>query len=214
MRLISGEAAQREYRDIERLGHRVPDPISGGADGLFYQDMREPFFVTDIAAVTILTTATAIYTAAQFPPLGSNYFNRPGKMLKIRLWVKTIAVATPGNISWNLHWGTGANANGTLIMTAGTPVAATAGTKCYFLEITIRCLTPGATGTLEATGYVIADPGLIASTLQPIMLPTAGAAASAALDLTAALIPSVQALMSGSAGTTMQMQQMEVVACN
>lgn len=199
----------------EPLSPRALPPISGGADGLFYQDMREPFFGADIAAVTILTTATALYVPAQFPPLGPNYFNRVGKMLKIRLWVKYVTGLTPGNVSWNVHWGTGANANGTLIMTAGTPVAATASvTKAYFLEVMVRCLTAGATGTLEATGFVIADPGIIASTLQPIMLPTAGAAASAALDLTAANIVSVQALQSGTAGCTMQIQQMEVVACN
>ncbi len=188
--------------------------IGGGMDGAFYQDMREPFFVTDITATAITTTASVIYTAAQFPPLGANYFNRPGKMLKIRLWLKIAATTTPGNISFNVHWGTGAAANGTLICVAGTPVAMANVTKGLYLEVTVRCLTAGSTGTLEATGWAICDPALVASTLQPMMIPTAGAAASASLDLTAANVVSVQMLASGTGGTTAQMQQMEVVACN
>lgn len=184
------------------------------ADGLFYNDMREPFLTADIGAVTLTTTAKALYPAGNFPSLGSGYFNRPGKMLKIKLWLKFVMGATPGNISFNVHWGTGADANGTLICVAGTPVAMTASvTKCGYVEITVRCLTIGAAGTLQVTGFAHIDPALVASTLQPILIPTAGAAASAGLDLTAANIVSVQALQSGTAGTA-QVQQMEVIAMN
>ena len=184
------------------------------ADGLFYNDLREPFLVADLTAVTMAATAKAIYPASNFPVLGPAYFNRVGKMLKITAWLKMVLGATPGNFSFNLHWGTGADANGTLICVAGTPVALTASvTKCGKVEFTIRCLSIGATGTLQATGIAHFDPAIIASTLQPILIPTAGAAASAALDLTAALIPSVQVLQSGTAGT-IQVQQLEVVAMN
>lgn len=184
------------------------------ADGLFYNDLREPFLGADIGAVTMTTTAKALYPASNFPVLGGQYFNRIGKMLKIKLWVKVAVSTSPGNLSFNVHWGTGADANGTLICTAGTPVAMTASvTKCGYIEITVRCLSIGSAGTLQATGFAHFDPALIASTLQPILIPTAGAAASAGLDLTAANIVSVQALQSGTAGT-IQVQQMEVVAMN
>lgn len=184
------------------------------ADGLFYLDTREPHIVTDVTAVTMAATAKAIYPAAAFPVLGGQYFNRPGKAIRICLWCKIIVAGTPGNFSFNVHWGTGADANGTLICVAGTPVALSASvTKCLYAEFTIRCLTTGTAGTLQATGWAVVDPLLIAATLNPILIPTAGAAASAALDLTAANIVSVQALQSGTAGS-IQCQQLQVIALN
>lgn len=171
------------------------------ADGLFYQDLREPHFVSNLAPITLAATAKAIYTSANFPVLGGQYFNRPGKALKISLSLLLTMPATPGNFSFNVHWGTGADANGTLICAAGTPVALTNATKRGYLELLVRCLTTGTAGTLQAQGIAWFDPGVIASTLQPMMIPTTGAAASASLDLTAANIISVQALQSGTAGT-------------
>ena len=184
------------------------------ADGLFYLDTREPHLVSDITAVTMAATAKALYPAASFPVLGGQYFNRPGKAIKISLWLKMVLGATPGNFSFNLHWGTGADANGTLICVAGTPVALTASvTKCGYAEFVVRCLTTGTAGTLQATGWAIFDTLIIASTLNPILVPLAGAAASAALDLTAANIVSVQVLQSGTAGT-IQVQSLLVEALN
>jgi hypothetical protein len=183
------------------------------ADGLFYLDTREPHMVTDVAAVTMTTTAKALYPAAAFPVLGGQYFNRPGKAIKISLWLKLVLGLTPGNFSFNLHWGSGADA--TLICVAGTPVALNASvTKCMYAEFTVRCLTTGTAGTLQATGWAIPDGALItAGAIAPIMVPVAGAATSAALDLTAANIVSVQALQSGTAGT-IQVQSMLVEALN
>lgn len=184
------------------------------ADGLFYLDTREPHFVTDVAAVTMAATAKAIYPASAFPVLGGQYFNRPGKAIKVSLWQKMILGATPGNFSYDVRWGSGADANGTVICVTGTPIALTASvTKCGYAEFVIRCITTGTAGTLQATGWSSWDPGIIASTLQPIMIPTAGAAPSAALDLTAANIVSIQCLQSGTAGT-IQVQQMQVEALN
>jgi hypothetical protein len=184
------------------------------ADGLFYLDTREPHHVSDITAVTMTTTAKALYPAAAFPVLGGGYFTRPGKAIKICLWQKMVLAGTPGNFSYNLHWGTGADANGTLICTAGTPVALTASvTKCGYAEFTIRCITTGTAGTLQATGWAVWDPAIIAATLNPIMIPTAGAVVSGSLDLTAANIVSVQALQSGTAGT-IQVQQLSVYSLN
>lgn len=184
------------------------------ADGLFYLDTREPHLVSDIGAVTMTTTAKALYPASAFPVLGGQYFNRPGKAIKICLWQKMVVTTSPGNFSYNVHWGTGADANGTLICTAGTPVALSASvTKCGYAEFTVRCLTTGTAGTLQCTGIAWWDHLIIANTLQPIMVPTAGAAASGSLDLTAANIVSVQALQSGTAGT-IQVQELKVLALN
>lgn len=181
-------------------------------DGLYYRDVRETYLAADLNAVTMAATAKALYPSTHFPVLGASYFNRVGKMIRIRAWLKMVLGATPGNFSFNVHWGTGADANGTLICVAGTPVALTGSvTKCGYVDVSVRCLTTGAAGTLQAIGMAWFDPAIIASTLQPIVFPAGGGAASAALDLTAANIVSLQVLQSGTAGT-IQVQELEVTA--
>jgi hypothetical protein len=185
------------------------------ADGLFYLDTREPHLVSDIAPVTLAATAKALYPAAAFPVLGGQYFNRPGKAIKIEMILKLVTAATPGNVSFNVHWGTGADANGTLICVAGTPVAWLANfTKLCKVEFWVRCLTTGTAGTLQGAGLAIFDQNHIATPNTIMYFPQAGAAASGALDLTAALIPSIQMLRSGSTAETATVQEMKVIALN
>jgi hypothetical protein len=185
------------------------------ADGLFYNDLREPFIATDVAAVTLAATAKALYPAAAFPALGGQYFSRVGKKLRIRLFGRMTTGATPGNGSFNVYYGSGADATGVLLMT-GTPVALTAaGTNLsWMLEIFVHCRSIGAAGTLFVTGRAEFHVGLVASTLQPIFLPASAPAVSGSCDLTAANIISVQFLRSGSTAETMQVHDLEVVAMN
>lgn len=185
------------------------------ADGLFYNDMREPFIGTDIAAVTLAATAKALYPASNFPVLGGQYFSRIGKKLRIRLFGRMTTGITPGNGSFNVYYGTGADANGVLLMT-GTPVALSAsGTNLSWgVDVYVHCRSIGSAGTLFCTGYSRFAPGLVATTLQPIMLPASAPAVSGACDLTAAQIISVQYLRSGSTAETMQVHDMEVTALN
>lgn len=185
------------------------------ADGLFYNDLREPFISTDQGAVTLASTAKALYTASAFPVLGGQYFARPGKKLRIRLFGRMTTGLTPGNGSFNVYYGTGADANGVVLMT-GTPVALVAsGTNLSWMcEVFVHCRTTGATGTLFCTGKAHFNLGLMLSTVQPILLPASAAAVSGSCDLTAALIISVQFLRSGSTAETMQVHDMEVVAMN
>lgn len=185
------------------------------ADGLFYNDLREPFVTVSPAAVTLASTAKALYTASQFPVLGGQYFSRVGKKLKIRLFGRMTTVLTPGNGSFNVLYGTGADANGVVLMT-GAPVALSASQTniSWTAEIIVTCITTGSTGTLFCTGKAHFGVTLIASTLQPILLPASAPAVSGACDLTAALIISVQYLRSGSTAETMQVHEMEVTALN
>lgn len=184
-------------------------------DGPFWNDTREPFIVSDLASVTLTTTAKALYTPSAFPNLGGQYFARQGKALRIYLFGKMTTVLTPGNGSFNVYYGDGTDANGVLLMT-GTPVALTASKTnlSWWAQIDVRCITTGSVGTLECTGIAHFNVGLIASTLQPIMLPDSAAAPSGACDLTAAKIISVQYLRSGSTVETMAVQNLQVVAMN
>src|SRR3954470_20838262 len=156
------------------------------ADGLFYLDTREPHYVGNLSAVTMTTTAKAMYAAANFPTLGGGYFSRPGKAIKISVGMLFTLPATPGNLSFNILWGTGADANGTVLMT-GTPAAATNATKRSYLEVIVRCITTGTAGSLQASGWCIHDIGLIASANSIMMLPaTAASTATGSCDTTAA----------------------------
>ena|SRR4249920_1847212 len=185
------------------------------ADGLFYNDLREPFIAADQGTITLATTAKALYTASAFPVLGGQYFARVGKKLRIRLFGKMTTGATPGNGSFNVYYGTGADANGVAIMT-GTPIALVAnGTNLSWeAELFIHCRSTGSTGTLFCTGKADFNVGLVLSTNAPIFLPASNALVSAACDLTAALIISVQYLRSGSTAETMTVQDLEVIGMN
>lgn len=181
-------------------------------DGAFYQDTREPFITVPPAAVTLAATAKALYTPSQFPLLGGQYFARVGKKLKIATRGIITTGVTPGNGSFNILYGTGADANGVALVT-GTPVALTASQTniMWVLEIVITCITTGSAGTLRCTGWVHFGEA-VQATFQA--LPTTVGGVSAACDLTAALIPSVQFLRSGSTVETMQIVDMEVTALN
>lgn len=185
------------------------------ADGLFYNDLREPFIVADQTAVTLASTAKALYTPSAFPVLGGQYFSRVGKKLRIRLFGKITTVLTPGNGSFAIYYGTGADANGVLLASS-TPVALLASQTnlSWWAEIFVSCRSTGSTGTLFCDGIAHFNVAVMASTLQPILIPASAAAVSGACDLTAALIISVQFLRSGSTAESMTVQDMEVIAMN
>jgi hypothetical protein len=182
------------------------------ADGLFYNDLREPFIGTDITAVTLAATAKALYPASNFPVLGGQYFARIGKKLRIRLFGRMTTGATPGNGSFNVYYGTGADANGVALMT-GTPVALAASQTnlSWMCEVFVHCRSIGSTGTLFCTGKADFNESILAARM---LLPASAPAVSGACDLTAALIISVQFLRSGSTAETMQVHDMEVTAMN
>lgn len=184
-------------------------------DGVFYHDTREPFVTVSPGAVTLTATAKALYTPSQFPVLGGQYFSRVGKKLRIRLFGQITTALTPGNGSFNVYYGNGTDANGVLLMT-GTPVALSPSQTnlSWSLEIIVTCRSIGSAGTLFCTGKAHFNNAVIASTLQPILLPASAPAVSGTVDLTAANIISVQFLRSGSTVETMQVVEMEVVAMN
>jgi hypothetical protein len=123
------------------------------ADGLFYNDLREPFIGADVPAVTLATTAKALYTPSFFPVLGGQYFSRVGKKLRIKLFGRMTTGLTPGNGSFNVYYGTGADANGVLLMT-GSPVALSASQTnlSWQAQFDIHCRSLGSAGTLFCIG--------------------------------------------------------------
>jgi len=185
------------------------------ADGLFYNDLREPAISADLATITLAATNKAIIPAASYPALGGNYFSRVGKKIKLRAFGRMATGATPGSLTWSIMWGTGVDANGTAAFTSSASTLATGQTSpSWFLELYIHCRSIGATGTLFLTGHIQYHPTLVAATNGFLLWPSTAPAVSGALDLTQPFIPSLQALRSGSTAETMQVHDMELIALN
>jgi hypothetical protein len=183
------------------------------ADGLYYADLREPHISADIAAVTLSTTDKALAPPSNFPVFGGQYFARPGKKIHIRMFGRMTTGATPGNLTLSLYYGDGTDANGTIIVASAAFALTAAQTNLTWeCDFFVHCRSFGSAGTLFGTGMFNANPGVVASTLQPVMIPASAPVVSGAVDLTAAKILSVQAKRSGSTAETMQVHDMSVVA--
>lgn len=185
------------------------------SDGLFYNDLREPSIGADITAVTLAATNKALYPPSNFPVLGGQYFARVGKKIHIRLFGRMTTGTTPGNLTLGILYGTGADANG-VILASSAAIALTASQTnlSWIFESFIHCRSIGNAGTLFARGMFRANAAVLATTLQPMLIPASAPVVSGACDLTAANIISIQALRSGSTAETMQVHDLEVVAMN
>lgn len=183
------------------------------ADGLFYNDLRVPFTAADIAAVTLATTDKALYGQSNFPVLGGNYFSFAGKKTRIRLFGRITTAVTPGNGTFDIYYGSGADANGTILASSAAMTLIASQTNISWMaEINVHCRSIGATGTLFCTGWAQFGTAVIAAGM--FLIPASAPAVSGSLDLTAANILSVQFKRSGSTAETMQVHDMDVVALN
>ena len=183
-------------------------------DGPFYVDTRAPHLSADVAAVTLSTTDKALIPVANLPILGSNYFSFIGKLVRLRMFGRITTGATPGNGTVDVYWGSGADANGTIICSsAAVALTASQTNLTWELELFIRCRAMGASGSLFGLGMFNANVGVLASTLQPVMIP-ASAPAAVTVDLTAANVISPQFKRSGSTAETMQVHDFMFEAMN
>ena len=168
-----------------------------------------------MAAATIIATNVALIPVANIPVLGSNYFSFIGKAMRIRLAGRWSTAATPGTQTFSLMWGTGANANGTAILTSQviTPIASLVNTL-WMLDVVVRCRAMGATGSLLATGtFKFLNSLTLTTALSEFPLP-ATAPAAVTVDLTAANVISPQALAVTSTTNTMQVHDVLYEALN
>jgi len=184
------------------------------ADGLFYNDLRSPFPTADVASVTLATTDKALYPVSNFPVLGGQYWNYIGKKMRIKLFGRITTAATPGNGTFDIYYGSGADATGTILASSATVALTASQTNLsWCLEATIYCRAIGSAGALLCTGWALFNNAVIANTLQPLLIP-ASAPAQVTVDLTAANIISVQFKRSGSTAETMQVHDIDVISMN
>lgn len=212
-------------RRIRTMGERIEEMLTKmGAikhmDGPYYQDTRSPFTAADVGQVTLASTNKALYPVANFPVLGSNYFGQIGKKIAIEMFGRITTAATPGNGAFAVLWGTGADANGTnLLSPAPTAIALAASQTAlsWYIKLLITCRAFGSSGALLCTGvarfnaaiYATFNAAAMTSELLPSNTPV-----QVAVDLTAANIVSVQYNRSGSTAETMQVHDGVVSALN
>lgn len=182
-------------------------------NGQFFNDLREPHITADIAAVTLASTDKALYPASNFPVLGGQYWARPGKKLRIRLFGKITTAATPGNGTWAVYYGTGADANGVLLASsAALTLIASQTNLSWTIDLVIHCRSTGTAGTLFVDGKGFFNTAVVAA--GAFLVPASAAVVSGACDLVASNIISVQFKRSGSTAETMTVQDMEVIVLN
>jgi hypothetical protein len=185
------------------------------ADGLFYNDLREPFLAVDGPDITLAATDKALYTVSMHPILGSQYFSRVGKKIRVRAFGKITTAATPGNGTFGIYYGDGTDANGVLLVSsAAFALTASQTTLSWMVEFFVSCRSIGSVGTLFVDGKASFNNAVVASTLQPILIPASTAVVSGACDLTVAKVISLQFKRSGSTAEHMWVQDMEFVAMN
>jgi hypothetical protein len=185
------------------------------ADGAFYHDTLPPFVAADITAVTLATTAKALYPAASFPAWGSGYFNKfIGKKVRIKLFGRITTArrrATAASTSTSARGRRQRDDPGLVRRARADSASQTNLSWRLELDVTVRAL--GASGALLVTGRAEFNVGVLASTLAPMLIP-ASAAAQVTVDLTTANIISVQFKRSGSTAETMQVHDMTVEAAS
>lgn len=181
-------------------------------DGPFYVDARAPFTAANIASVTLASTDKALYPVANFPVLGSNYFSYIGKKMRIRMFGQITTAATPGNGTFDIYWGNGTDANGTIIASSAALTLVASQTNIpWSIDFDVTCRAFGSSGALLCVGTGQFGTAVVA--VGTYLIP-ASAPAQTTVDLTASNIISVQFKRSGSTAETMQVVDMSVLALN
>lgn len=162
-------------------------PVRGGADGLFYTDLRAPFVVADQAGITLTTTQKALWLPALsiFP---ANYWGMVGKTVKLTAMVK-VTTGTAGN--WIVGMGYGAGDAPAVIVVSGAAKAKIASIGPFLAVMegfaTLRTVGPTSTsGTLSLAGDFRPPLALFLSTVagSAITFPEAGTTVVSTFDTT------------------------------
>jgi hypothetical protein len=178
-----------------------------------YHETIDPPVFADEAAITLATTLKALLPASRYN-LGTQFFNKPGRKLRIRAFGKITTAATPGNGQFSILFGTGADANGVAVVSSvAFALIASQANISWDLEAYIHCRSIGPTGTLFGTGKCSFG-SAVTAVAQPLLLPPSAAVVSAAVDLTGVLIPSLQFSRSGSTAESMTVQDYDISPMN
>lgn len=177
-----GNAVFRD--DLQRLVRegRARPPISGGADGIYYRDLRTPFITADMTSVTLSTTQKCLWAPGVTSPtiLPANYWT-VGKTLKLTCNLKWTAVANTNAVTVGMCYGAADAPACNVAATAVTPVSSTT-TFSVLAEGYAVCRSVGSAGTLSMFGSMWMPIGL--SVNSPCTFPSAGVTVVSTIDTT------------------------------
>jgi hypothetical protein len=178
--------------------HRDGSPvwgIQGGGEG--YHNVQIEPISADQGPITLATTQKALwpYAASLLP---ANFFANVGKTIHIKAFGKATTDGTAGNYVAGIGYG---SADAPTALAAGATVAGSISQTniSWILDMYCTSRLAGASGTLVGWGIWTAAVALLASTLQPYLLP-ASALAAVVVDLTASTNSPVFTLQRSSTG--------------
>jgi hypothetical protein len=177
------------------------------ADGLHYVDTRTPHLASDQPAVTLTASLQPIVPVGSFPELGPNYFGWVGKAVRTRWYGRFTTGTTPGNILFQVLWGTGAAGNGIALGGVNAVGVANLTNNAFYLEYVVRCRAMGVSGALFPSGFLIMSG--VGAFGCPFSTPIASTC-----DLTQDNVLSLQMSRSGSTTESFQVQDFAMEALN
>jgi hypothetical protein len=172
-------------------------PIRGGADGIYYRDLRTPFVIADQSGITLAATQKALWAPALsiFP---ANYWGVLGKTVTLTAFTK-ITAGTAGNWTFAMAYGSG-DAPAPIVTSATRAKVASVGPFQAYWKGYATLRSTGTTGTLSMTGLCIPDLAAMLSTNQPNIFPQNGTTVVSTIDTTVGT-NALTFQMSNSAGT-------------
>lgn len=109
-----------------------------------------PVMVADQTAV--VGTTEAVLWAAQFSALPANFFDSPGKTVRVRATGVLTTGATPGTVILTPRYGTTTAGTSLGAGTASGTLVASVTAAPWFLDITLVCRSIGTSGTVACFG--------------------------------------------------------------
>lgn len=169
------------------------------ADGIFYRDLRMPTTIIDETAITLTTTAKALWPVAR-SILPANYWN-PGKTVSLTMYGLWIT-GTAGNVIFSMALGTGDNPAVIVSSVSRAKVASVAGGGGLVMKgyATCRSIGVGTAATISMWGYALPDLAVMLSTADLNVFPSAGVTVVSTFDSTLATL-ALTFQMTMSAGT-------------
>lgn len=179
-----------------------------------YHETIDPAVFADEATITLASTYKALIPTGRYN-LGTQFFNKAGRKVRITAFGKITTAVTPGNGQMGILFGTNADANGVnIVQTAAFALTASQTNLSWRAQFDIHARSLGATGTLFGTGILWLNNAVAATSVQPILAPASAAAVSGSCDLTGVLVPSLQFLRSGSTVETITVQDYSIEPLN
>lgn len=176
-------AALRRWQMAEAARRGDPFPI-GGADMATATVLARASIVdgTGVTGTTeTIASASPLYPGSGSNTLGTGGFWYPGKSLRFWCWGRLNTGASASTMTLNMRLDTTGGAS--LGASAAVSIVVSQTNISFFLKYMVTCRSVGTSGTLFGIGALEANPAVIASTNQPMMLP-ASAPTTATIDTT------------------------------